>query len=489
MIKIISPDDFIKAANSGDIDEFCRTAAEKTYEKLVKLQITAKKTAVVAGDGITGGVAAYLVGIMQKNGCDVKVAFLSSDKAALSAAQAGNADAAFVNDKTFYSECDYLIDATYGCSSRQHDFNCFAGNKAAEIISLCAPYGVDAATGDINPNAVKSSLTLALGGIFVGLILGRAPDYIGRVEVVDISPAVKPCAFIADAEYVRPAKKLLSSHKGDNGKVSIIGGSDTMPGAPLMAYYTAAAASRCGAGLVRLCVGEREKCAYKTRVTEQTLFFLPEKDGYVSFDESIFSAIALWSDVIVLGPGMGKNPELPQMIRYFLEHCDKTLILDADALNCVATQPKILQSHFCRLIITPHIGEFKRLAPTVQPYNIEAVKKFAKEAGCVLVLKSARTIITDGDRVFVNVTGSPAQAKGGSGDMLSGAIAAFSVSNEPLRAAVSACYYMGIAAERAAESLHSDISVLSGDIIGQIENYGFCEYDGLVKNLIIEDLA
>ena len=204
MIKIISPDDFIKEANTGDIDEFCRTAAEKTYEKLVKLQITAKKTAVVAGDGITGGVAAYLVGIMQKNGCDVKVAFLSSDKAALSAAQAGNADAAFVNDKTFYSECDYLIDATYGCSSRQHDFNCFAGNKAAEIISLCAPYGVDAATGDINPNAVKSSLTLALGGIFVGLILGRAPDYIGRVEVVDISPAVKPCAFIADAEYVRP---------------------------------------------------------------------------------------------------------------------------------------------------------------------------------------------------------------------------------------------------------------------------------------------
>lgn len=123
-----------------------------------------------------------------------------------------------------------MVDATYGCSSRQHDFNCFAGNKAAEIISLCAPYGVDAATGDINPNAVKSSLTLALGGIFIGLIFGRAPDYIGRVEVVDIPPAVKPCAFIADAEYVRPAKKLLSSHKGDNGKVSIIGGSDTMPG-------------------------------------------------------------------------------------------------------------------------------------------------------------------------------------------------------------------------------------------------------------------
>ena len=101
MIKIISPDDFIKAANTGDIDEFCRTAAEKTYEKLVKLQITAKKTAVVAGDGITGGVAAYLVGIMQKNGCDVKVAFLSSDKAALSAAQAGNADAAFVTTRLF----------------------------------------------------------------------------------------------------------------------------------------------------------------------------------------------------------------------------------------------------------------------------------------------------------------------------------------------------------------------------------------------------
>lgn len=87
----------------------------------------------------------------------------------------------------------------------------------------------------------------------------------------------------------------------------------------------------------------------------------------MSFDESIFSAIALWSDVIVLGPGMGKNPELPQMIRYFLEHYDKTLILDADALNCVATQPKILQSHFCRLIITPHIGEFKRLRRRCNP--------------------------------------------------------------------------------------------------------------------------
>ena len=251
-------------------------------------------------------------------------------------------------------------------------------------------------------------------------------------------------------------------------KIAIIGGSDTMPGAPLMAYGSAVAASVSGAGLVRLCVGENEKCAYKSRVLEQTLFFLPEKNGFICFDEEKLRDLIAFADVIVLGPGMGNNPFLPEITDFLCKNYTKTLILDADALNAVAKNPGVICGHICKLILTPHIGEFARLAPQINPYDVKKVKAFAKKNKCVLALKSACTVITDGKRMFFNASGTPALAKGGSGDVLSGIIAAYAAICPPIEAAAKACYRLGKTAEKVA-CLTGEQSLLARDVIAALE--------------------
>ena len=214
---------------------------------------------------------------------------------------------------------------------------------------------------------------------------------------------------------------------------------------------------------------EDEKCAYKSRVLEQTLFFLPEKDGFIRFDKQKLSEIMAFADVIAIGPGMGNNPFLPEIIGFLCKNYAKTLILDADALNAVAKNPSVTSGHVCRLILTPHVGEFARLAPEIKPFDVKKIKAFARRTDCVLALKSACTIITDGRSVFFNPSGTPALAKGGSGDVLCGVIAALAAVNDPLDAAVKGCYRFGTAAEKAV-SIADEAALLARDVIQSIKN-------------------
>ena len=481
MIDVCLPDEFVKAALTGG-DNFIRSAAESIYRSSAGDCFSSGSNIVLADDGVTGKIACALFAIMRQNGLDAKLIDGNCDYGAYEAENPTE----FGGEKVgcIIGSCGHLVDM-----QRQILFSAMQRQPKPFYIAIGAPYGTDAVTGDVCPDALKANITVAPGAVFSGLLTGAAPDYAGRIVATDFDSRISPCGKIADKTLAKPAKRALTTHKGNCGKISVVGGCDCMPGAPLMAYYSAAAASRCGAGLVRLCVGENEKCAYKSRVTEQTLFFLPEKEGFIAFDAEKFDDIAKWSDVVVIGPGMGKNPYLAQILAFLCGYDDLTLVADADALNAAASHPHCLAEHRCRLILTPHIGEFARLAPAVRQYDINAVRAFAAGYGCTLVLKSARTIITDGNRVYFNVTGCPAQAKGGSGDLLAGAIGAFAAVNNPLNAAVSACYYMGIAAERVSCAMRSDVSVLAGDIIGSIGKCGFTEYDEIIQNLVVDNLT
>lgn len=265
-----------------------------------------------------------------------------------------------------------------------------------------------------------------------------------------------------------------ASHKGDYCAVRVIGGSSTMIGAPLMAYESARAALKNGAGTVKLCVPYSLRAAYQARVKEEMLLFLPDEEGAVRFDAPSLDTVIKGADAVVLGMGMGTNPQIINIIVYLCKNFEGTLIIDADGLNALSRDLCAMQNHKCKLILTPHIGEFNRLDPIpsaqadhkkpvpVDQYAQRALD-FALKTDCVLVLKSHETIITDGIRIFKNVTGTPAMAKGGTGDVLAGMIAAFSSYMTPLSAAKAACYLLGKNGELAENRLGSE-GVLASDI-------------------------
>lgn len=343
----------------------------------------------------------------------------------------------------------------------------FSGERAY-VLSADIPSGLNSDSGKVMGVCVMADKTVTFNALKTGLLLGSAKDYSGEVEVADIGLMhIEPTARLVErGDVVLPARKK-TAHKGDFGRVKIIGGSPKMTGAAFLAHRSAVAAMRCGAGLTTLCVAKSLCGAYQSRVIESMLEFLPDTDGIINFDQSAFDALTVKTNAIALGMGMTANPELRKIAEYLLSFSG-TLVLDADALNVFAGDYHALKAHACTLVLTPHAGEFIRL--TGLDPTIDNAKAVAHELGCVMVLKSATTIITDGKEVYLNTLGTPAQSKGGSGDTLSGMIAALSCVLPPITAAYTACARLGLAALKVVES-RDESSVLASDIIDCIGKY------------------
>lgn len=193
---------------------------------------------------------------------------------------------------------------------------------------------------------------------------------------------------------------------------------------------------------------------------------MPDRDGKLIFDRLSVDKIISDANAVVLGNGAGKSDEIAKIAFYIAHNFAGALVLDADALNSIAGRENELSGHKCKLILTPHVGEFNRLAGDhTKGDSIEKVITYAKNLDAVVCYKSATTVITDGEKVRFNLTGTPALAKGGSGDVLAGIIGAFSCVLPPFEASVAGCYHFGLAGERAAKRLDSVTSVLARDVI------------------------
>lgn len=343
--------------------------------------------------------------------------------------------------------------------------------SGAFVVSADVPSGLDAETGEAFAPCVSADMTVSFGGVKCGLLLGEGRNYAGEIAVCDIGVNVRSMgAVLAPADVMLPPRRV-ASHKGNYGKVRVIGGSDEMPGAPLMCYESALAASRGGAGLVTLCVPDCLKAAYQSRVTETMLRFLPSENGFVRFSPADLDGIMDGADTIAIGCGMGRFSALAETIEYLARRFTGTLVMDADALNCLAAHPGITDGHACKLILTPHVVEFSRLAGKPLPFSADDAKRYAVEHDCVVAVKSATTVITDGERTFFNVTGTPALAKGGSGDVLAGLTAATACVLPPFEATAAAVFHFGRCGEAAMRRLNSVTSVLARDVIIEI-GYG-----------------
>ena len=269
-------------------------------------------------------------------------------------------------------------------------------------------------------------------------------------------------------------KRAVDSHKGDFGRVLVIGGVRGMAGAPSMAGL---AAMRSGAGLVTVAVpASVQPTVAAFSPCYMTVPVGEDAEGYISADSiHALSAIATDSDVVALGPGMGRGDQVKFLVGAFYRDLPMAVVVDADALNALADEQvsrKVFENPAGPRILTPHPGEFSRLigaAPDAdQPQRIEKAGDFARRdpsGQTIVVLKGHRTVVTDGMRYVVNNTGNPGMATGGSGDCLTGIITALAAQGlEPWEAARLGVHLHGAAGDAAASRL-GETSLIATDLI------------------------
>jgi ADP-dependent NAD(P)H-hydrate dehydratase len=266
----------------------------------------------------------------------------------------------------------------------------------------------------------------------------------------------------------RLAARAADSNKGDFGKVLVVAGSRGMSGA---AVLCGSAALRGGAGLVRVAVPHEilptvaggNPC-YITAALAQ------DGDGRLA-DAALPDVLALARahTVLAAGPGLGRSPGLTALLAALLAQLDVPLVLDADGLNAFGDHPEQLRRHRGPLVLTPHPGEFGRLvgldAQAVQAQREGLAVRYAAATGAVLVLKGHGTLVTDGKRLYRNDTGNPGMATAGSGDVLTGLIAALLAQGlEPFAAAQLGVYLHGLAGDLARDELGAP-SLIATDLL------------------------
>ena len=241
-------------------------------------------------------------------------------------------------------------------------------------------------------------------------------------------------------------------HKGTFGKVLLLCGSRGFTGA---AYLAAMGALRSGAGLVYLGVPESIYAIEAVKLNEPVVFPLPDKEGKLSAEAipQILNRLPAM-DAILIGCGLGISEGTLAVVKAALETAVCPVVLDADGINVLSGHMDILRGRQYPTILTPHDGEFRRVGGSVGDDRMASAGAFASEFGCVLLLKGHRTCITDGQTGYVNGTGNPGMAVGGSGDVLAGILTGLLGQGiEPLKAAACAAWLHGAAGDLCASEL------------------------------------
>lgn len=239
--------------------------------------------------------------------------------------------------------------------------------------------------------------------------------------------------------------RAADAHKGDFGKILLLCGSKGYTGA---AYLAAMGALRSGAGLVFLGVPESIYAIEAIKLNEAIVFSLPEEDGKLSADAvpAILERLPKM-DAVLIGPGLGQSAGVFEVVKVVLEQAQCPVLLDADGINLIAAHKDIVRGRTNPTILTPHAGEFGRLGGNPEERTV-AAEAMAKDLGCILLLKGHHTVITDGGTTYINTTGNPGMAVGGSGDMLAGIITALLGQGiAPLEAAACGAWLHGAAGD------------------------------------------
>lgn len=258
----------------------------------------------------------------------------------------------------------------------------------------------------------------------------------------------------------------MTAHKGNFGRILLLCGSRGYTGA---AYLAAMGALRTGAGLVYLGVPESIYAIEAVKLNEPIVLPLPDEDGQLAaaaVDE--IRTLLLKMDAVLIGPGLGQSKGTLAVLKTVLREFHGPVVLDADGINLLAQHKFLLRGRTAPTVLTPHEGEFVRLAGDIGTDRRSAAEKLARELGCIVVLKGHGTIITDGVTSYRNPTGNPGMAVGGSGDVLAGMVSSLLGQGiVPLEAAAAAAWLHGAAGDRCAEKL-GQYAMLPTDLLEEL---------------------
>lgn len=254
-----------------------------------------------------------------------------------------------------------------------------------------------------------------------------------------------------DVLNILPERKA-DSHKGDYGKILLLCGSVGYTGAAALA---AMGALRSGAGLVFVGVPERIYNIEAVKLTEAIVFPLPDEDGKLSGKAiGTIRKYLKTMDAVLIGPGLGICAGTMAVLETVLREFEGPVVVDADGISMLAINPQWLKERKAPTILTPHEGEFRRLGIALEEERLTGAMLAARELGCVMLRKGYETVITDGKEYYVNHTGNPGMAVGGSGDVLAGILTSLLGQGiDSLQAAACAAYLHGAAGDRCAEKM------------------------------------
>ena len=375
-----------------------------------------------------------------------------------------------------------VVDALFGTGLSRPIAGAYAAlitalnKKHVPVLACDIASGIQGDSGEILGCAVKASVTVTFHLPKTGQLLPPGTEYTGRLVVHDIGiPAAAQDRVALEGDYITedmvrswlPSPKL-ESHKGDLGKLLMVCGSTGFTGAAAMA---AQAALRTGAGLVYLAVPEPVYPIVAGKLEEPVVFPMPAtgngrfaRSGVPELQDRLRDM-----DACLVGPGMGRSDDTEAVVYGILEAAACPVILDADGINVLAGHIDRLDKVSVPVILTPHQGEFQRIGGDLTKDRITAAREMAEKTGGVIVLKGYRTVVAGPDgRVYVNSTGNPGMATGGSGDVLSGILTCLvGQGMEPVQAAAAAVWIHGAAGDAAAARLGIR-SMLPTDMIGAL---------------------
>ncbi|MFA5907481.1 MAG: NAD(P)H-hydrate dehydratase [Vicinamibacterales bacterium] len=459
-----------------------------------------RSVAIVCGKGNNGGDGFVAARALHQRGVDVsvfvigKVAEIKGDaRINLDILGRIGQDVVEVADETAWelhgSEItghDLIIDAMFGTGLKT-PLTGFYETVVADlneggvpIVSIDMPSGMSADTCDLIGDAIDATVTVTLGAPKLPLVLPPAEAKSGEVVIADIGiPAgvfellEGPRIELLTREQMRPLvpPRAVDSHKGDFGRVVVVAGSMGKAGA---AVLCAQGAMRSGAGLVTVASPRSCQPTIAAHAVEYMTEGLDETpDGTVHFSAAD-TVLGIDADVIVAGPGLGRGEGVTTFVRELLDKYDGPLVLDADALNAFADEPSLLVGREGRdLIITPHPGEMARLVgcsvEDLQADRIGIATDFAKRHKLYVVLKGYRTlVVTPDEKVFVNPTGCPGMATGGTGDVLAGMLAAWLAQLLDAEAACRLAVYLHGSAGELADADSGEVSMTASDLVDHI---------------------
>ncbi len=381
---------------------------------------------------------------------------------------------------------DCLVDALLGTgfkgelSSEMAQAIKIINNAEKPVFAVDIPSGVNANNGQISSLAVQADYTVTFGLFKPGLLLHSGALHAGRSVVADIGipvPLLTDCNIkqnIITAALVRQVlvKRCPDAHKGTCGRVLVVAGSVGLTGA---AALSSLAAMRAGAGLVTLGIADSLNNIMEVKLTEVMTKPLPEIAGGAIGIEAlpVIEQLIEQCDVLAIGPGLGRQEETGITVGEIVKTAKRPMVIDADALYALAGATDILSSAEALAVLTPHPGEMARLMDlSIEKINedrVEIARRAAVEWESVVVLKGAPTVVAFPDsEVYINTTGNAGMATGGTGDVLTGVIAAFIAQGMSSQdAAVAGVYIHGLAGNIAIKD--GMVGMMAGDLLPAIQ--------------------